>query len=131
MMAEMSDLKHAMKLDNGKSREVVDQIFGGGGNASSGENANHYENNVSDFSKIESNHHHIQNRSEIQADFYRDLPGGDSRFKSNFSPDYSNGGGGGNEGMLGNETKSELMHQLERVESTLDVFKEAASNTNN
>ena len=30
MMAEMSDLKHAMKLDNGKSREVVTQIFGGG-----------------------------------------------------------------------------------------------------
>ena len=28
-MAEMTDLKHAMKRDNGKSRTTVDQIYTG------------------------------------------------------------------------------------------------------
>ena len=112
MMAEVSDIKQALKRDNGKSRSTVDQIYTGKFKEDVEREvgqSNTAKNTISD------------NRTDIR-DFYRGVPM--SRHNEDFnSPDYNH------EMMFGNETRSDnLMQQFDREESTLEVFREASLN---
>ena len=113
MMAEMSDIKQALKRDNGKSRSTVDQIY-------TGKFKEDVEREVGQV--LTAKNTISDSRTDIR-DFYRGLPV--SRQNEDFSSsDYNH------EMMFGNEARSNnnLLQQFDREESTLEVFREATLN---